>query len=108
MKWLNSWERNLNKNVIKKDNFLTKQTSEGLRITIKSTIDLSNYLLNNCGFQYVLINKFNLDCLEVKLLLIDFKIYLKLLIFVLEIFWYHRTDFRPKRPSFDTDISTNI
>lgn len=66
LEFLNNWERNLIKKIIKDDDFLTKQTSEGLRVTIKSTIDLVNYLHANCDFTYVLTNKFNQDCLEVK------------------------------------------
>jgi hypothetical protein len=49
---------------ITKDQFLTKSTAEGLRVTILSTIELSQYLLS-CGFHYVLSNKFNQDPLEV-------------------------------------------
>jgi hypothetical protein len=47
-----------------KDQFLTKSTAEGFRVTILSTIELSQYLLS-CGFHYVLSNKFNQDSLEV-------------------------------------------
>lgn len=63
--YLNNWKQNLIKNIIKEDNFLTKQTSEGLRVAINSTIELVNYIINDCGFAYVLTNKFNQDCLEV-------------------------------------------
>jgi len=66
LEFLNNWERNLIKQIIKDDDFLTKQTSEGLRVTIKSTIDLVNYLHANCDLTYVLTYKFNQDCLEVK------------------------------------------
>jgi len=55
-------------NKIKESEFLTKQTVEGLRVTIKSTIELSNYLLDR-GFHYVLSNKMNQDKLEVIILL---------------------------------------
>lgn len=65
LEWLDNWENNLNNNLIKEEEFLTKQTAEGLRVTLKSTIDLVNYLLNDCGFAYVLTSKFNQDCLEV-------------------------------------------
>lgn len=58
-------ENNLNNNLIKEEEFLTKQTAEGLRVTLRSTIDLVNYLLNDCGFAYVLTSKLNQDCLEV-------------------------------------------
>ena len=65
LEWLNNWETNLKKNIIKDDEFLTKQTADGLRITIKSTLDLIYYLLNECNFSYVLTYKMNQDCLEV-------------------------------------------
>lgn len=66
IEFLNNWERNLIKQIIKDNDFRTKQTSEGLRVTIKSTIDLVNYLHAKCDFTNVLTNKFNQDCLEVK------------------------------------------
>jgi hypothetical protein len=47
-----------------KNQFLTKSTTEGLRVTILSTIQLSQCLLS-CGFHYVLSNKFNQDPIEV-------------------------------------------
>lgn len=50
---------------ITKNEFLTKTTTEGLRISLQSTIDLVNYLLNDCNFSYVLTGKLNQDCLEV-------------------------------------------
>lgn len=65
MEWLDSWEMNVNQGVIKDGEFLTHQTSEGLRVTIKSTIELSQYLLNECKFAYVLTAKMNQDNLEV-------------------------------------------
>lgn len=49
---------------INKNEFLTKATAEGLWISLESTIDLSNYLLNECNFIYVLTGKLNQDCLE--------------------------------------------
>jgi len=64
--WLDEWHANLTKNLIREDEFLTISTAEGLKITIKSTIDLVEYLLNECGFEYVLSAKINQDCLEVK------------------------------------------
>jgi len=65
LEWLNYWETNLKKYIIKDDEFLTKQTADGLRITIKSTLDLIYYLLNECIFSYVLTYKMNQNCLEV-------------------------------------------
>lgn len=60
--WINTWESNLNNNLIKKDDFLTQATADGLKITIKSTIDIVDYLLNKCNFMYVLTAKLNQDC----------------------------------------------
>lgn len=48
--------------------FLTKSTVEGLRVTISSTIDLSKYLLESCGYEYVLTGKMCQDPLEVIIL----------------------------------------
>jgi len=48
-----------------KDEFLTKSTADGLRVTIRSTIELSTYLLEECKFKYVLSAKINQDRLEV-------------------------------------------
>lgn len=45
-KWINNWESNLINNIIQKDDFLTKTTSDGLKITLQSSIDLIDYLLN--------------------------------------------------------------
>jgi len=47
------------------EEFLTKQTAQGLRVTITSTIDLSKYLLETCGYDYVLTGKMCQDQLEV-------------------------------------------
>lgn len=65
--WLDNWESNVIKNLISEDKFLTKNTAEGLRITIKSSIDIINYL-HTCGFDYVLTSKINQDCVEVSIL----------------------------------------
>ncbi|KAL5237094.1 hypothetical protein ACI65C_004504 [Semiaphis heraclei] len=62
--WINSWESNLNNNYIGKDDFLTSNTADGLKITLKSTLDAVNYLLYEKNFAYVLTSKFNQDCLE--------------------------------------------
>lgn len=62
---MNEWESNFEKGLIKENEFLTKPTSEGLRITLTSSIQLIEYLLGECGFSYVLTAKFNQDSLEV-------------------------------------------
>jgi len=45
--------------------FLTPSTAEGLRVTLSSTLDLCNDLLESGLFKYVLSAKFNQDRLEV-------------------------------------------
>ncbi|KAH6948109.1 hypothetical protein HPB50_023047 [Hyalomma asiaticum] len=64
LKWLNEWEKELSDGLITKDMFLARTTAEGLRVTLNSTIDLCNHLLNKCSFRYVLTAKFNQDPLE--------------------------------------------
>ncbi|XP_058797368.1 uncharacterized protein LOC131667733 [Phymastichus coffea] len=53
IEWLDAWEKQQKI----KDLFLTKSTAEALRVTLYSTIHLTNYLLKSCGFLYVLTNK---------------------------------------------------
>lgn len=50
---------------ISKEEFLTTSTANGLRVTLNSTVDLTNYLLKDCRFKNVLTNKMNQDKLEV-------------------------------------------
>jgi len=42
-----------------------------LKITIKSTLDLVEYLLDQYGFAYILTANINQDCLEVKFVLFN-------------------------------------
>ncbi|CAN8028705.1 unnamed protein product, partial [Ixodes persulcatus] len=62
--WLDSWEREVHDGTISPDMFLTQSTAQGLRVTLKSTIDLSVYLLTKCSFDYVLRCKFNHDAIQ--------------------------------------------
>ncbi|KAF0726762.1 Uncharacterized protein FWK35_00025159, partial [Aphis craccivora] len=71
IEWITTWEDNLIHNIIKKDDFLTKATADGLKITLRSTINLVNYLLYEKDFAYVLTAKFNQDCLETSLKISD-------------------------------------
>jgi len=54
----------VSKNIISPDNFLTKETTESLRVTLHSTIALIEYL-HSVGFDYVLTSKANQDKIEV-------------------------------------------
>lgn len=64
MQWLDTWEEERVSGKIHKDFFLTPSTAEGLRVMLKSVAELSNYLLTECGFDYVLTAKMNQDRLE--------------------------------------------
>lgn len=44
--------------------FLIQLTAEGLLVTMLSMLEISEYLLNQCGFKYVLTGKLNQDLLE--------------------------------------------
>jgi len=57
MKWLDSWESKVTDGLISSNEFLTQQTAEGLRVTIKSTIELSKYLLDKCNYSFELTAK---------------------------------------------------
>ncbi|EZA55358.1 hypothetical protein X777_04811 [Ooceraea biroi] len=63
---LDTWEQKVRDRLLPETSFLTKQTAEGLRITIKSTLDLTQYLLQHCGFSYVLTERINQDALELR------------------------------------------
>jgi len=63
--WLDDWETNFINGKITANEFLTKSTSEGLRVSIKSTIELCNYLLDEVKLNYVLTNRMNQDRIEV-------------------------------------------
>lgn len=65
LKWLDDWEARTGVDVT--DNqFLTKSTSEGSRVTLSSCIELTDYLIDKFGFKYyVLSGKINQDALEV-------------------------------------------
>ncbi|KAL4091679.1 hypothetical protein QTP88_026332 [Uroleucon formosanum] len=62
--WLNNWETNVKKTKLSQNEFLTSSTAKGLCVTIRSSIELSKYLLYNRGFSYVLTGKMNQDPLE--------------------------------------------
>ncbi|KAH7966120.1 hypothetical protein HPB49_013897 [Dermacentor silvarum] len=64
LNWLDDWERDVRSAAISQDTFLTQSTAEGLRVTMLSMLEISEYLLNQCGFKYVLTGKLNQDPLE--------------------------------------------
>ena len=63
--WLNSWESAYIRNEISKDEMLSMDTINSLRLSLQSTIDMCTYLTENFSFQYLLSGKVNQDNLEV-------------------------------------------
>jgi len=66
---LNNWEQQYIDGLIKKSEYLTDSTVCGLRVTIQSTLDLSEYLNSRWNFKYLLTGKINQDKLEVSTLI---------------------------------------
>ncbi|KAH6937304.1 hypothetical protein HPB50_026499 [Hyalomma asiaticum] len=64
LKWLDDWEQDVCSGAIFKDMFLTQLAPEGLQVTMLSMLELSERLLNQCGFKYVLTGKLSQDLLE--------------------------------------------
>ncbi|KAE9523024.1 hypothetical protein AGLY_016655 [Aphis glycines] len=64
LSYLNWWEDEMKIKKIDPKDFFTMTTAQGLRVTIQSTIDLSKYLLEEGGFEYVLTGKMCQDPLE--------------------------------------------
>ncbi|KAL4082605.1 hypothetical protein QTP88_029783 [Uroleucon formosanum] len=60
--YLNGWKDEMRAKKIDSNDFLTITTAQGLRVTIQLTIDLSKYLLEECGFEYVLTGKMYPRC----------------------------------------------
>ncbi|XP_070377578.1 uncharacterized protein [Dermacentor albipictus] len=59
MQWLDHWES------LKFDNgILTRETHSALRLTTEALVKIINYCLEDLGFDYVLLGKFQTDCLE--------------------------------------------
>ncbi|KAF0736554.1 Uncharacterized protein FWK35_00031513, partial [Aphis craccivora] len=61
---IDSWEMEVSKNMILPDNYLTKETAEGLRVTLQSMFAFIEYLYT-VGFDFVLTSKANQDKIEV-------------------------------------------
>lgn len=63
---LDDWERRVKTHEISELHFLTKQTAEGLRVTLHSTIDWTKYLKSKYDIQQVFTIRLNQDALEVR------------------------------------------
>lgn len=50
--------------------FLSDTSLKAMRITLNSSIQLIEFLLKTCEYQFVLSGKFNQDCLEVSVIYI--------------------------------------
>lgn len=70
LSWLNEWELHVTQlDVTKNKPCLSPSTFQGMRVTLLSTIQLSQYLLDICkdDFKYVLTSRFGQDPLEVRI-----------------------------------------
>ena len=65
LEWLNAWEERVSNGSLGRNDFLTPQTAEGLRMTLKSTLDLARYLLQDLKMNAVYTGRMNQDSLEV-------------------------------------------
>lgn len=45
--------------------FLSPGTYQGFQLTLKSTIEITMYLTENCGYKYLMTSRLNQDALEV-------------------------------------------
>jgi hypothetical protein len=64
IQWLDNWEKHVSDTGNRMKKFLSPSTSAGLRVTLTSTIQLSERLLTS-GYHYVLTAKLSQDPLEV-------------------------------------------
>lgn len=62
---LDTWEQYVEDKVIPPSYFLTRQTAEGLRVTLQSTLDLIAYLVDSGELDSVATGRLNQDPLEV-------------------------------------------
>lgn len=62
---LDEWENEVDSKKLSKDDFLTPQTAQGLRVTLKSTIELCRTLISTYGFMELHTGRVNQDSLEV-------------------------------------------
>ncbi|XP_077282627.1 uncharacterized protein LOC143908738 [Temnothorax americanus] len=62
---LDNWEKKVDDKILDKKLFLTKQTAKGLRITLKSMMDLTCTLVNHFGFSELQLGRVNQNALEV-------------------------------------------
>ncbi|XP_008178271.1 uncharacterized protein LOC103307771 [Acyrthosiphon pisum] len=63
--WLDDWEMALKEGEITEEEFLPPNTSQGLRITMSSMLDMSLYLIDKFDFKYILSGRINQDNLEI-------------------------------------------
>lgn len=67
--YLDEW-----KSVAEKENyeFITNSSFSGLKVSLKATLEICDYLVENCDFSYLMTARLNQDSLEVYLFFIFF------------------------------------
>lgn len=49
----------------KKYDFITENSFYGLKVSLKATLEICEYLVRDCGFSYLMTSHLNQDALEV-------------------------------------------
>ena len=85
------WETELNSDKTGIPAFASQTTLQALRMTLFSTIELTDHLLSDdIGYDFVLTGKFNQDCIEVYTdKTISYSNILLIFILFLAFFWYN-------------------
>lgn len=62
--YLKTWE-----NVTSNDkmSFITQQTNLGLKVTLSTALELHEFLIEKCGYEYFMTARMNQDSLEVNI-----------------------------------------
>lgn len=60
------------KRPLQSEKFLTENTYVGLRVTLQSTLEILNYIVQKCNFRYLMASRLNQDNLEVNLIFDQF------------------------------------
>lgn len=63
LEYWKTWEKDIG---VKRDKRLTASAAYGLRVTLTTALELSTYLINDCGYEYFMTRRLNQDALEVK------------------------------------------
>lgn len=72
LNFLVQWEKDAKK---MQYNFITEQTCYGLKISLKATLEICSFLIDKCGFEYLMTSRLNQDNLDVYLSFLKYFIF---------------------------------